>query len=301
MVAIVGGLGAALSWAIATLASSRSSRMIGPRAVLGWVMVVGLVAAIVPAALAHPVDLGLPQLAGLVALGLCQNIGLLLAYAALSIGRVSIVAPITATEGALAAVISIALGEPLAPITAVILAAIAVGVVLASIERTRTDHVPAEPGEPSAAGLGAVPTNDPANARRAALLAVAAAATFSIGLVLSGRLGAGGMPPAWVIVASRLVGIVLIALPLVAQRRFRLTRPALPLVVVAGLLEAAGSAVYVVAASSDIAVAAVLSSQFAAIAAVGGFFLFGERLQRVQVLGVVIVAVGVTALAGVRP
>ena len=259
-------------------------------------MIVGLVAAIVPAALARPIDLGAPQLIGLVALGLCQNIGLLLAYAALSIGRVSIVAPITATEGALAAVISIILGDPLDPVTALILAIIAVGVVLAAIERTRTDEAPTEPGTATRPR-----THDPAHNRRAALLALAAAGTFSIGLVLSGRLGAGGMPPAWVIVASRAVGILLIAVPLITQRKLRLTRPALPLVVLAGLLEAAGSAIYVVAASADIAVAAVLSSQFAAIAAVGGFLLFGERMQRVQVAGVIIVATGVTALAAVRP
>lgn len=296
MVAILGGLGAALSWAIATLSSSRTSRSIGPRSVLAWVMIVGLVAAIVPAALARPIDLGAPQLIGLVALGLCQNIGLLLAYAALSIGRVSIVAPITATEGALAAVISILLGDPLDPVTALILAIIAVGVVLAAIERTRTDEAPTEPGTATRPR-----THDPAHNRRAALLALAAAGTFSIGLVLSGRLGAGGMPPAWVIVASRAVGILLIAVPLITQRKLRLTRPALPLVVLAGLLEAAGSAIYVVAASADIAVAAVLSSQFAAIAAVGGFLLFGERLQRVQIAGVIIVATGVTALAAVRP
>jgi drug/metabolite transporter (DMT)-like permease len=290
MVAIIGGLGAALSWAIATLASSRTSRMIGPMSVLGWVMVVGLVAAIVPAALARPVDLGLPQVAGLVALGLCQNFGLLLAYGALSIGRVSIVAPIVATEGALAAILSILLGEPLAIGTAVILATIAAGVVLASIERPREDQA-VDPTRTA---------HDLAHPRQAIALAIAAAATFSVGLVLSGRLGAGGMPPAWVIVASRIVGILLIALPLIVTRRFRLTRPALPLVVLAGLLEALGSGIYVVAASSDIAVAAVLSSQFAAIAAVGGFLLFGERLQRVQVAGVVVVAVGVTALSAVR-
>lgn len=287
MVAIVGGLGAALSWAIATLASSRTSRMIGPMSVLGWVMAVGLVAAIVPAMLAHPVDIGLPQLAGLFAIGLCQNFGLLLAYAALSIGRVSIVAPIVATEGALAAVISIALGDPLALSTAAILVAIAIGVVLSAIERTRDD--------------GSIdPTRtarDLAHPRRAIILAIAAAATFSVGLVLSGRLGAGGMPPAWVIVASRIVGLLVIALPLVLTRRFRLTRPAIPLVVLAGLLEALGSGIYVVAASADIAVAAVLSSQFAGIAAVGGFLLFGERLQRVQIAGVVLIAIGVTALA----
>jgi drug/metabolite transporter (DMT)-like permease len=290
MVAILGGLGAALSWAIATLASSRTSRMIGPMSVLAWVMIVGLVAAIVPAALARPVDLGLPQIAGLVGLGLCQNFGLLLAYGALSIGRVSIVAPIVATEGALAAVISILLGDPVATSTAIILAAIAIGVVLASIERTGSDQL-VDPTRTA---------RDLADPRRAIILAVAAAATFSVGLVLSGRLGAGGMPPAWVIVASRTVGIVVIALPLVVTSRFRLTRPAVPLVVIAGLLEALGSGVYVVAASADIAVAAVLSSQFAAIAALGGFLLFGERLQRVQVAGVVLIAIGVTALAAAQ-
>ena len=287
MVAILGGLGAALSWAFATLASSRTSRMIGPMSVLAWVMIVGLVAAIVPAALARPVDLGLPQVAGLIALGLCQNFGLLLAYYALQIGRVSIVAPIVATEGALAAVLSILLGEPLAMSTAVILAAIAVGVVLASVERTREDQL-VDPTRTA---------HDLAHPRRAILFGIAAAATFSIGLVLSGRLGASGMPPAWVIVATRTVGIVLIGVPLVLTRRFRLTRSALPLVVLAGLLEALGSGVYVVAASADIAVAAVLSSQFAAIAAVGGFLLFGERLQRVQIGGVVLIAIGVTALS----
>jgi len=62
-------------------------------------------------------------------------------------------------------------------------------------------------------------------------------------------------------------------------------------------LEAVGSGVYVIAASEDIAVAAVLSSQFAAIVAVGGFLLFGERLQRIQLAGIVLIAIGVTLLS----
>ena len=289
MVAILGGLAAACSWAIATLASSRSSRMIGPWSVLGWVMVVGLVVAIVPALLVPPIDLDAPKVAGLIVLGLCQNIGLLLAYYALQIGRVSIVAPITATEGAMAAVLAVILGEPLAPTTAIVLAVIAVGVVMAAVERSRDDQV-VDPTRTA---------RDLAHPRRAILLAVAAAAVFSIGLVLSGRLGAAGMPPAWVIVASRTVGVLLIALPLVLARRVQLTRPAVPLVVLAGILEAVGSGVYVIAASADIAVAAVLSSQFAAIVAVGGFLLFGERLQRIQIAGVAIIAVGVTILSAV--
>jgi drug/metabolite transporter (DMT)-like permease len=290
MVAILGGLGAALSWAIATLASSRSSRMIGPMSVLGWVMAVGLVVAIVPALLVPPIDLDATKVAGLVGIGLCQNIGLLLAYYALQVGRVSIVAPITATEGALAAVLSIILGEALELSTAIVLALIATGVVMAAIERPREDGtVDASRTE-----------RDLAQPRRAILLAMAAAGVFSIGLVLSGRLGAMGVPPTWVIVASRTVGVLLIALPLVLRRQFRLTRRAVPLVVVAGVLEAVGSGVYVVAASSDIAVAAVLSSQFAAIVAVGGFVLFGERLQRIQIAGVVLIVVGITTLSAMQ-
>jgi len=281
MVAMLGGLGAALSWAIATLASSRSSRMIGPMSVLGWVMAVGLVAAIGPALLARPVPLAPGDIVALVVVGLSHNIGLLLVYAALSIGRVSIVAPIVATEGALAAIISILLGEALGLATAVLLAAIAVGVVLAAAERSADRPAPVSRDRN----------------RRAVLLAIAAAVTFSIGLVLGGRLGSEGVPPAWVMLVSRTLGATIIAFPLILTRRFRVTRAALPLVVVAGLLEVFGGAVYVVAASEGIAVAAVLSSQFAAIAAVGGFVLFGERLQRLQVLGVVVITIGITTLA----
>ncbi len=283
MVAILGGLGAALSWAIATLASSRSSRMIGPISVLGWVMAVGWVAALGPALLSRPVPLGPPEIAALVATGLSHNVGLLLAYRALSIGRVSIVAPITSTEGAGAALLAVVFGESLAGTTALILGVIVVGVVLAAAERA---------ADPSSG-----PRLDPGHNRHAALFAIAAAATFSIGLVLGGRLGAEGIPPAWVMLVSRTVGLTVIVLPLVLSRRFRLTRAALPLVIVSGVLEVFGGGIYVVAASQDVAIAAVVSSQFAALAAMGGFLLFRERLQRLQVAGVVIVAAGVTLLA----
>jgi len=43
-----------------------------------------------------------------------------------------------------------------------------------------------------------------------------------------------------------------------------------------------------------------MGSQFAAIAAVAAYVLFGERLARPQVLGVVLIIVGVTALAAIQ-
>jgi drug/metabolite transporter (DMT)-like permease len=284
VVAIVGGLGAALSWAIATLASSRSSRMIGAPSVLAWVMIVGLVVSVVPAAIATPVPLSQEHLLELVLVGVAYTTGLLLAYIALTTGRVSLVAPVTATEGAVAALISVALGEPLGFATGVVLAVIAVGVVLASYERAEDER------------RGTFPP-DEASTRRSVVLAMAAAGAFSIGLVAAGRLGEAHIPAAWPVFVARVIGALAIAAPLLLTGRLRISRRAAPLVVLSGVLEALGSGLYVVAAGDGVAAAAVLSSQFAAIAAVGAFLLFGERLQRVQILGVLLIAVGVTLLA----
>ena len=256
MVAILGGLGAALSWAIATLASSRSSRMIGPMSVLGWVMAVGWWRRSVPALLAKPVAARSGRAAsGSSSSGLSHNLGLLLAYRALSIGRVSIVAPIVATEGALAAVhLRRSSARPLGVATAV---------------AARGDRGRASSSPPPSAPVGTTPirvkADRGAHRATAALFAIAAALTFSIGLVLArparrgghaAGLGDAGVPHHRRHCSSCCRSSL--------TRRFRLTRPALPLVVLAGVLEVFGGAIYVVAASDGVAVAAVLSSQFAA-------------------------------------
>ena len=107
------------------------------------------------------------------------------------------------------------------------------------------------------------------------------------------------MPPIWVAISVRIVGLVVVVLPLVLQRRMILTRAVLPLVLIAGTGEIIGSTLSAWGASVNIAITAVLGSQFAAIAAVIAFLLFGERLSRTQVLGVILIVVGVSALAAV--
>ena len=317
MIAIVGGLGAALCWAVATLCSSRSSRMIGPMSVLAWVMIFGLVVSIPPTLMSADAlaSMSTGQILGLMVNGASYTAGLLLAYQALVIGRVSIVTPIVSTEGGVAALASVALGEALGIPTAFILAVIAMGVVLASIDR-RADEVAEAGGPPDVVdpsdptGVIPAPTapapsarsrharEDPAATRRSIGLAIAAAVAFSIGLVTSARLG--DVPISWILLVSRLVGVLLVALPLFARGRLRLSRRALPLVIVSGVLEALGSALYVTGAHVSPAAAAVLSSQFAAIAALSAFILFGERLARIQLIGITLVFIGVTALAIVR-
>ncbi len=302
MTAILAGLGAAALWASATLCSSRSSRMLGSRVVLAWIMIVG-VAVGLPVAVASPAPATVaPSTFALLLLaGSCYVMGLQLTYAALRVGKVSIVAPIVSTEGAVAALISVALGDPLGLIAGAMLVAIAVGVVLSSLERARPGVAAGDfdltadaiegPADPPA-------SEAPVDARRMAALAIVAALLFGVGIVAAGR-SALLVPVSWVALSARLIGIVGVVIPLLLQRRLRLSRAALPLVVVAGAGELIGSMLSAWGSRESIAITGVMGSQFAAFAAVAAFILFGERLARVQLVGVALIVAGVTVLAGV--
>lgn len=290
------------------MASARSSRQIGSWATLGWVMLFGALIA-VPATIVAGGGANLtPDALGLLAISGAGNvIGLLLAYTAFQGGKVAVIAPILSTEGAMGAVISILFGEQIGVAAAVVLTVIAIGVILAS---TGTADTPAEgivePGglvvEPEAtAGARALagPTGPGHPGRRATILAVGAAVSFGINLYASARIGAT-LPLVWSILPARLGGLVFVALPLLAMGRLRLTREALPFVLVVALTEVIGTAVFAFGSRDGVAVAAVTASQFGAIAAVVSVVAFGERLRRIQVAGVAAIAVGVAVLAALQ-
>ena len=278
MIAVLGGLGAAACWAGATLCASRSAKLIGAPSLLAGVMLVGL-ALVAPVAVwdGVPEALGAPELGWLGVAGLGNVAGLLLVYGALRIGKVSIVSPITSTEGALAAVFAIVAGEAIGVASGVMLLVIAVGVALASIA----------PGGGSGDQL------------RASLLAAAAALAFGAGLYATGRVSTS-LPIAWAVLPARVVGVVAVAVPLLVTGRLRMTSGALPLVVVAGSCEVVGFASFAMGARHGIAISAVLASQFAALAALAAYFVFGERITRIQLLGVIGMAVGVAALTAIQ-
>src|ERR687884_515242 len=135
--------------------------------------------------------------------------------------------------------------------------------------------------------------------RRAALYALAAALAFGASLYATGRLGAE-LPLAWVLLPARLVGVLVVGVPLALTGRLRLSRRALPLVVASGICEVAGFGLFTLGARDGIAISAVLASQFGALAGVIAFVLFRERLARVQVAGVATIAVGVGILSLLR-
>lgn len=280
MIAIVGGLCAAAMWAASTLCTSRSSRMISPTAVLGWVLLIGAILSMpFAAASGVPEDLS-RHVPWLLVTALGNTSGLLFAYRSLHYGKVGVVAPITSAQGAAAAAIAVLAGEQIATGAGLALGVIVLGVVLASMARS----------------------GDGAQGRREGLaitFAVSAALCFGLGLYAMGRLS-GNLPVAWIIFPTRLAAVVVVTVPLALLGRLRMTRRALPLVLASGVLEILGIVAYSIGARHGIAVAAVLSSQFAAMAAVAAYLVFRERLARVQVAGVAVIAVGVATLTALQ-
>ena len=279
MWAILGGLAAAVFWSVTTLTAARASRLIGSAATLAWVMLSGLVV-VLPVALAQGKPDGLDGEAfGWLAVAGAGNVGgLLLVYSAMRRGNVGVVAPIASTEGAVAALIAVAVGEHLGVGTGLALAAIVVGVVI-------TARAPA--------------ADDDFHNPRAALLALAAACAFGASLYAIARASLD-LPISWAVLPPRVLGVALVTLPLFAARRLRVTREALPWLLASGLAEVAGAVVYALGARHGIAVTAVLGSQFAALSAVGAAVLFKERLGRMGIVGIAVIAVGVAVVSALR-
>jgi drug/metabolite transporter (DMT)-like permease len=125
---------------------------------------------------------------------------------------------------------------------------------------------------------------------------VGAAVSFGFSLYATARVSAE-LPVVWALLPARVVGVLLVALPLALTARLRLTRRALPLVVASGIAEVLGFALFAIGSRHGIAVSAVLASQFGAIAGVAAFLLFRERLARIQLAGVVMIVVGVSVLS----
>ena len=281
MLAIIGGLAAAAFWTVTTLCSSRSSRIIGPASVLAWVMIVGL-AVTAPAAAIEGVPHNLHDsvLGWLVLSGACNVGGLLFAYEALRIGKIGLASPIISTEGAVAAIIAVVAGEALGLPRGLMLALVVLGIVAVAA---------------GSAGEEAPGHHDV----KAALCAGTAALAFGLGLYSTGRVSKE-VPLVWAVLPPRVIGVLVVAIPLIVSRRLRLTRRAAVLVVGSGLGEVGGYFAYAFGARHGIAVTAVLGSQFAVLAAIVAYFLFGEKLGRLRIAGVALTAIGVAALSALQ-
>ena len=298
VLAVIGGLGAALCWTVSALCASSASQAIGANSTLGWVMLIGLVIVIPPTAvLADPRQLTPAALALLSAAGASNVAGLLVEYLAFRRGKVGVITAIASTEGMVAAVISAVAGARLGLVTGLLLGLVTLGVAV-SAASPGNDAPPSE--DTPAEGARRAPAGSRRRTVHWSVLAVTAALLFGVSLYTTGRAGQQ-VPVLWAVLPARLFGSALVAAPLAARRRLRLTRRALPLVAAAGAAEVLGVLSYATGARHDLPVAAVLASQFAALTAVGAYFIHGQRLSRSQFAGLAAVVAGVTLLSAISP
>lgn len=293
MAAVLGGLGAALIWSVGIAFAAQAARDLGPTLTLAWVMPIGLVVLVPMVLAAGHLHLSTAAAAWL-ALGGAGNVGgLLILYHALRIGQMSIVMPIVSTEGGIAAVIAIVAGESISVIGAAALAVTVAGVVMTAVVRRPPDEAPVPAANPHPARGS---TRRGRTDRPAAAWAVASALSMGVSLYGTGR-ASTLLSTAWAVLPPRVIGVVAITVPLALRGGLRWpTASARPLLV-AGLCEVGGFFAYATGAEHGIAIAAVLAALTGGISVGFGRVLFGERLARTQLVGVLIIFAGVATLA----
>ncbi len=111
VISVVFGLATAVLFASSSLMASRAVKVIGSWSTVAWTMLVGLVITL-PFLVASGIPAGLADNVGWMAIAGIGNVGgLVLAGLAYRVGKVGVITPILATEGAISAVIASLLGR----------------------------------------------------------------------------------------------------------------------------------------------------------------------------------------------
>ncbi len=269
--AVIFGLLTALMWGASSIVGARASRALGGVAAVFYVQIVGLVV-IVPFAIAAGVpDAPAEEWLTAVGAGVAYLGGSAAWIFAVRAGAVGIVTTIVATDGAVAAVFAVLLGEHLPTAVAIALGVIVIG-CLAATRPGEHAHV-----TPAAIGLG-----------------VLGSLSFAGVFVLGGEADGIGLP--WVLLVSRLVAIGLL-IPVALHQRPPVPRgiPARDAALM-GVTDVAGYAFFLFGADWSIAIASVVASQYAVVTVIASRFAFGERLRPMQLGGVVVTLSGVAAV-----
>ena len=279
MIAVIFGLVTALSFAVSSLVASRAVRMISQLSVVAWAMTIGAVVAVPVIALGPKDDVAPAQFVRLGFAGVLVVVGLALGWGAFRFGKVAVVTPILACEGAIAAILATLAGEQLTPVAAGLLIVIAIGVVVSAIA---PDPHPLDHEEPV----------------KAVLMATGAAFAFGISIFLLGKLSSE-LPLGWVLIGPRVAGFVLLFLPLLVLRKLEFNKRVVPYLLVLGISELIGYVGLYFGSKVSVAVTAVVASQTALIAGLLAYFLFRERLGKWQLIAAGVLLVSVSSLAWV--
>jgi drug/metabolite transporter (DMT)-like permease len=208
--------------------------------------------------------------------------GLIGFYKAAELGPLSVVAPIGASGAVIPVVWGLASGDSLKPAQAVGLAMALGGAILVA-RRASAHH--------SARGVGAI--HDP---RASALWAAASAVAFGVFLTALPKASAHGR--AWALLDARLALVALLAVW--AGRELPTIRFARgsALLAVPGVLLVIGTIMYTTAAAhGQLSLVSVLGSLFPVVTVGLGVALLGERMSRIQAIGVGAALAGIALIA----
>jgi drug/metabolite transporter (DMT)-like permease len=199
-------------------------------------------------------------------------------YRALAIGTMSIVAPIAATSAIVPVVVGIAGGDRPGALQLAGIAAAIVGVVLAS----REDDAALRRARASRASIGL------------ALVAAVGFGTFFVGLRASARTDV-----LWALFSGRAAGFAALAGAALALRPVGpLPRRRLPLLALIGTLDVGANGLYAVATRHGLlSVVAVASSLYPLATVLLARIVLGERVRRIQELGILAALTGVVLIA----
>jgi len=266
------GVAVAIIWGLPDVSLARATRSVGIIATLIGSIVIGLAVTLPVALFVDPPNLTLRGALLVVGMGVLSLAGYLVGFSAFRIGKVSVVAPIIACEGAVAAVISIALGEAVDQRILLLLPVAILGVVLAAMSGGDEGH-------------GGVIRAAMASVVWGGILLMAAPVANEVGVV-------------WGFLLVRMVALVIV-LP-VGLKLGVTTNGRLDWKNVAawGIGDSVASLLYVAAAErGPVAVAGVLAAQFATVGVIAGMVLLKERLRVRQWIGIILVILAVTGIA----
>lgn len=261
------GLAAALAWGTSDFSGGMASRRVPLLVVMTLTYTIGFALVIALALITHEPLASGADFVWATAAGLSGTVGLTALYRALAVGRVGLVAPISAVVGAMlpVAFTMLTLGMP----GRLQLAGFAVG--LAAV------WLVAHPSEIDIAN---------GNARSGLALALLSGLGFSVFGIFLDRISQDTVY--WPLVAARAASLVVVlALALTGRHSLQPPRALIPVLVLAGALDISGNVFFLMAIQSGrLDVASVISSLYPAVTVLLARVILSERMSRLQLMGV---------------
>ncbi len=213
--------------------------------------------------------------------GLTGGLAALGIYASLAMGNMARVAPVFATAAVIPVIVGLSRGDAPSQLQLVGMAAATVGVVMVSVR---------------------APTDEPEREHRTGLaLALAGLTTIGIGLTLTGVARVSEYDPYWAVLLLRIGGVAAIGSLAMFVARDSLTIPPQRLLPLAGIgvLNTAADALWALGSTQGLlSTVAVLGSVFPAVTVVLALVILHERLNWIQIPGVVLTLLGSALIAG---